>query len=806
MGVTAGAPAHAVPTRPHDGAADFPDGAGSVAQWCPDCWDSTAGGARRYAGSVRTRSRGDRRNPVRLARHPPRRWSSHAVPRLSPRCSATSQSSPAARTLGFPPPSRVVRRRRSPPLPSTTSPSFSSRPSRCRRSWPHRTGRWTSSLNRQRTTRAQLSSRSSRHPSSGGRGTLEDDEGAGVRDDEAESPTFAPTPGPADSTNTLVRPEASVPTLQRGAALPVASALPVRSPTSEHLRADRIGAAGASLPAPTGATATTDDPLAKSTASDPAVRAPHDTGEQAPSNIQPPDIQRSTKPSNPEPPTPAPGSLTGSAGVVGTARRGLGRPRLGLGAPLASVPDSSGGSSPEVFGPESRAQSMEAAEAPAPSMPLPLLPVAQRATPAWEDPPWSESSDSNHPVAAPENGATTVDIPGVEGSTGAPVPASPPSGSNRASDGASAATGSERPEPTTPGPRPLEVARAASFPVQRRHSDSHAESVPGEESTKAEAGERSDLHSGSRILGAVVLPGTLNMVAPETPTGTGPVGLPVLQRHPAGSEAADGTAGGDPAPADPDPDALPQAGSRSDAVEPEPARGEGETKRTATRATPTAAALQALPVVPLQRFSGPLAVVPAISSVPESRSSPTTPFTKGLGNPHDQPLSLTRVRADVGSDWTAPSLQRDLSESAAPGPSTPAPAGPGTLGLTVRPQPAGPAALVGLAVGRPSPAGHDAVVPSARVETATASEEDLRVQRSVDVPGAVPPLEQTLQRAQGATEVAGSAEGASVAAGTPESPEQMEELARKLFDPLMLRLRAELLVDRERRGLRTDSW
>ena len=43
-------------------------------------------------------------------------------------------------------------------------------------------------------------------------------------------------------------------------------------------------------------------------------------------------------------------------------------------------------------------------------------------------------------------------------------------------------------------------------------------------------------------------------------------------------------------------------------------------------------------------------------------------------------------------------------------------------------------------------------------------------------------------------------------AATAGSASEVDELARKLYDPLMLRLRAELLVERERRGLRTDAW
>jgi hypothetical protein len=45
------------------------------------------------------------------------------------------------------------------------------------------------------------------------------------------------------------------------------------------------------------------------------------------------------------------------------------------------------------------------------------------------------------------------------------------------------------------------------------------------------------------------------------------------------------------------------------------------------------------------------------------------------------------------------------------------------------------------------------------------------------------------------------------ATGTPAAPnpEQLEELARRLVAPLARRLKAEMLLDRERRGLRTDA-
>jgi hypothetical protein len=43
------------------------------------------------------------------------------------------------------------------------------------------------------------------------------------------------------------------------------------------------------------------------------------------------------------------------------------------------------------------------------------------------------------------------------------------------------------------------------------------------------------------------------------------------------------------------------------------------------------------------------------------------------------------------------------------------------------------------------------------------------------------------------------------ATGAPAvTPEQLEELAKRLTGPLIRRIKAEMLLDRERRGLRTD--
>jgi hypothetical protein len=88
---------------------------------------------------------------------------------------------------------------------------------------------------------------------------------------------------------------------------------------------------------------------------------------------------------------------------------------------------------------------------------------------------------------------------------------------------------------------------------------------------------------------------------------------------------------------------------------------------------------------------------------------------------------------------------------------------------------------------------------------------------STGVTGESVPRQETVQRqepaAAPATEPApAAAPGAPAApgAGTPGSagaatPEQLEELARRLVAPLARRLKAEMLLDRERRGLRTDT-
>jgi hypothetical protein len=53
----------------------------------------------------------------------------------------------------------------------------------------------------------------------------------------------------------------------------------------------------------------------------------------------------------------------------------------------------------------------------------------------------------------------------------------------------------------------------------------------------------------------------------------------------------------------------------------------------------------------------------------------------------------------------------------------------------------------------------------------------------------------------------GPATRGATASGSPAgaTPEQLEELAKRLAGPLIRRIKAEMLLDRERRGLRTDT-
>ena len=52
----------------------------------------------------------------------------------------------------------------------------------------------------------------------------------------------------------------------------------------------------------------------------------------------------------------------------------------------------------------------------------------------------------------------------------------------------------------------------------------------------------------------------------------------------------------------------------------------------------------------------------------------------------------------------------------------------------------------------------------------------------------------------------GSASGAAPGGAAAQGGEDVEALAQRLFPPMLRRLKNEFLLDRERRGMRTDAW
>ncbi|HEX2705517.1 MAG TPA: hypothetical protein VHM65_07140, partial [Candidatus Lustribacter sp.] len=102
------------------------------------------------------------------------------------------------------------------------------------------------------------------------------------------------------------------------------------------------------------------------------------------------------------------------------------------------------------------------------------------------------------------------------------------------------------------------------------------------------------------------------------------------------------------------------------------------------------------------------------------------------------------------------------------------------------------------------PLGVSTSAPYAHQVQRTESPQEAETERLVEVHVPVPtPVAASAAPGDPAVQRVG---GAADPAAPIGSSDEVDELARRLFDPLMLRLRAELLVDRERRGFRTDAW
>lgn len=154
--------------------------------------------------------------------------------------------------------------------------------------------------------------------------------------------------------------------------------------------------------------------------------------------------------------------------------------------------------------------------------------------------------------------------------------------------------------------------------------------------------------------------------------------------------------------------------------------------------------------------------------------------------------------ADADAVPTVPILSAAWAAQAAPAAITgprQADAGPAS---PTRPRAPAPIALQRAPASRPLPlvlpaSGHPA--PTVAEAPAPTAEQSLEappaVQRAVEAPAPAP--------AQADAALPPSATGA------PGSPDQLDELARRLAGPILARVKAELLVERERRGVRTDA-
>ncbi|MFC7500819.1 hypothetical protein, partial [Nocardioides sp. GCM10030258] len=108
----------------------------------------------------------------------------------------------------------------------------------------------------------------------------------------------------------------------------------------------------------------------------------------------------------------------------------------------------------------------------------------------------------------------------------------------------------------------------------------------------------------------------------------------------------------------------------------------------------------------------------------------------------------------------------------------------------------------------PGPPAAPALVMPQRASAAEVAEaEPATIQReTAEAPAPEPEAPPAADAGAAASPAPAAAPGAAPAAGGAQSPEQAEAMARQLFPSLLRMLRGELVVDRERRGVRTDRW
>ncbi|MEU4250294.1 hypothetical protein AB0F15_23065 [Amycolatopsis sp. NPDC026612] len=114
------------------------------------------------------------------------------------------------------------------------------------------------------------------------------------------------------------------------------------------------------------------------------------------------------------------------------------------------------------------------------------------------------------------------------------------------------------------------------------------------------------------------------------------------------------------------------------------------------------------------------------------------------------------------------------------------------------------------AIGNPATSlSHAVDVPARHAELAFRATEALPVARIADpvrpsTPDPPPPPAPVVQRDPEPAAAPAPAPASAPAAVPHQQPPETEELVKKLFDPLLRRLKTELRLDRERRGALTD--
>lgn len=532
------------------------------------------------------------------------------------------------------------------------------------------------------------------------------------------------------------------------------------------------------------------------------------------------------------------------AGTMPSSSQAAVRPRYGLGAPLSSIPPIPGSGdaiaqrAAELSTPTPAHRGGIADHAPAPAASDPSHPSAdadrdtlQRSAPIVA--PRTTGSKASAPVTAKDTGPAAGASAGTASLTAGNVlteasatsASSLPVAQRLPVDGAPRATDVQFPSATDTSD---EQPQAAGESNEAEGASDHPDGIvsQGAEALTAEAGSPPDAPSVS----------LQRTVTAEEPTSIEPPSLPLAASAPAASDASiparsldlglgvASTAIRSPTvqrsvapistrpllgmqrapestlsrtPTAPNPvDALGRvAPSRSPEASPPV-----ETAAASARTTATLPAVPSIPPTVSRAFGlSDLPTLPdalALSGFPAPSDPPQAPTVPGLRAISADPnLTLPGAPSHAASagDVARIVAAQGLTRPRSTGPqgvdvgSLPSDIGGLPLATSPSPAPDSPAAIPDEPLHDPGSSGVTEV--------------------SIGGSSASPPAGQAASSAA-TSPATGASTGPSTGPSTGHggSTDDMEALAQKLFGPMLRRIRAEMLLDRERRGLRTDSW